>query len=181
MIDALRTLTAGPATLDLSLGGLPLRFGGVDWSFCTPVDADSIRGALTCAVASDFELRRIVAGLIVPSDIRFLDGLEIDFRSSGVSSAAIDEQRDVIPVLVAESDDPSRCQFPLISIFHSPPPEVALPMLLSKISLTDEDWLESSSSRPALHRAVISRARRSAVSIGCCTVISSPSAIASFV
>ena len=89
---------------------------------------------------SDFEFSRMICGFNDPSDIRFLDGLVCCDRADILSSSAkFEEHIEDISVLVAESEEPSRCHFPLILAFNLPLPDTELPELRSKISGHDDD------------------------------------------
>lgn len=81
----------------------------------------------------------MIVGLRDPSDIRFLDGLRGGSESIFFSSAAIEEQIDETPVLVADSVEPSRRQFPLISRFHFLFPDIELPELRPNESVPDDE------------------------------------------
>lgn len=137
---------AAGGTAVLSFGGLPRRFLG--GAICSVRGTCSSVCCGTCTAevaASGIEPIRMVGCFIEPSDIRFLEELGRSEESCGLSSAATDEQTEVIAVLVAESEEPYR-QLLLVSIFQLPFLALELAELRSDNSVPDDDWLESSSS-----------------------------------
>ena len=82
-----------------------------------------------------------------PSDMRFLGATAIEVSSDILSSAATDEHIEVIPVLVADSEEPYRCQTPSVLSCHFPFCDVELADIGSNESVPADDMLESSSSR----------------------------------
>jgi hypothetical protein len=102
---------------DLSFGGRPRRLGCALWEACSGVLAP------LCGVAAALlalELRRMVACLTVPSDMRFLEGERTIFCSFCESSATVEEHMEDIAVLVADSNEPYRRQSPLTSTSQAP-------------------------------------------------------------
>jgi len=90
----------------------------------------------------------IVACLIEPSDMRFLEGMSCIclIGASVLSSAAVEEQMEDMPVLVADSDEPCRRHVPSASTCHVPPRAEASEELRSRESMPVDDRFDSSSS-----------------------------------
>jgi hypothetical protein len=135
-------------TADLSLGGRPRRFCGCVWVcgdwFCDLEVSPILVGVLLVSI--DIELRRLGACFSVPSDIRFLIGVAVIVRSFLISSAGVDEHIEDMPVLVADSEEPYRCQSPCTSTPHEPLTVLVDDDMRSKMSLPVEDRLDESSS-----------------------------------